>query len=1464
MTKRLPAALLAIVIAGCMNVFLAAQQSPHGGPNVKPQPGPNTSAAGGIVANLATDPAAIVKTDVLQQRQNETVVAASVRNPDHILAAANDYRFVDFPDDVGFGGQSFFARLMAKLFGRPSRQMPPKAAAVKGAWTGVYRSCDRGRTWIGGALPGGPIDNSSASVFPDGSPKSPLKFLSRDAALANAHGETTDPVLVAGPNGRMHLFVLGYFRFPNGSVGESRMFYTSYTDLNNREGGACFTFDFSREIDRSTLHFGPNAPTPFLDKPSAAVDKDGTLYVAYTVFLDQVKSKIVVARSTNGGVSWSKTTPLLNLGVLRNHGTTMAVDQLNGTVNLAWRVFYQDWPLMVISKSYDRGRTFLPATPISHFWPTKNLDQIIQQLKAAKLRPFDQFSSQPGDPATARSLAFPHIVAGVVNGKSKLFAVWQERADGNGQPSFTGSPRIMLSMSTDGGWSWTPRRAVDAGQRTENEFQIGVGDVITRNSGPQVQPVLSINGLTNPQLLLMYYEAREELDVPFENNFISGIEREMDVRVARINPVTGLLVAPSVQVSQYPILANSSPVALAETAPGYRMANRTNLTIYGGGNNGFFGDYPHLAPSVTMEHGSGWKWATEPSPVLAIWTDNRDVKFPRNAIGDPDINVDQPWPYTPVTPGGPPVNCSNVGTRNASPFFDEVGGVVAGALQTFKPFTVQRAFAPYVENRTPDDRFFRLTIHDNEAGGLDGSFVQRFPNTPPNMGNVDVVDVEILANSSHTRTLWVEPFLSNPTASLRVTVEEISAIGAASPKANGFRTRLILNPDPNNDALTNIPTPVDPGLNIANSEVHNATLSAPQFSAFRIGNPQFSAPQLSAPQLSAPQFSAPGATPQVSAPQFSAPQFSAPQFSAPAESGEANGTDVTFTVTNDGNTTSTYNALFDVPNAQQLLESGNYQFQVLVTRTSLVPGILETGAGCQPAATTHVQVIANIPVPQFSAPQFSAISNPQFSAPQFSAPALATFAVAPSGGASGQNSHGPDDNEDPHSNVFRDEVKISLRAVRRTLLSAGGPLFNPATVRLRIDSHSTNVLNGVVQPDGTQPTTTSAGPATQLAFIVQPSDEIAGEPISPAIQVAVRDANGALVTTSTAAVTLQFEDDGGNPGEGTLFGSLTQNAVNGVATFSSIAINNPAEGYELVATSPGLLSDASESFDILEQDAIVQPNTDYVSAGRGGMRGYGLGAPLPAGGDGTGTIVLSGVSGQVTMALLYWHGPTNSADASANATVLFNGTTVVGTNIGLSQDNNWDFDNSHAYRANVTSLVTGNGTYTLANFRKAGAGPPIADINGVSLLVFFNDGNTANNVDVYLFDGNDSNVPSDFDGAGWDRTLGGINVPVGRIVRLELHVADGQDFTPATNDDDGEILLNGTQFRPPADWFSGTLVPGPNVAGNGNLWDIRSFIPVGSPFVTFGTTNTLQLTSPAVNDALGLVVAVVVVGPNNF
>ena len=243
------------------------------------------------------------------------------------------------------------------------------------------------------------------------------------------------------------------------------------------------------------------------------------------------------------------------------------------------------------------------------------------------------------------------------------------------------------------------------------------------------------------------------------------------------------------------------------------------------------------------------------------------------------------------------------------------------------------------------------------------------------------------------------------------------------------------------------------------------------------------------------------------------------------------------------------------------------------------------------------------------------------------------------------------------------------------------------------------------------------------------------------------------------------------------------------------------------------------------------PNTDYAMFGFGGMRGIG-----------TGTVTVAGISGTVTRAVLIWQGPTNSASASANAAVTFNGTPIVGTNIGLSSDNCWSFTNSQAYQADVTPLVSGNGSYTLANFFKPGG----IDINGVSLLVFYNDGNNANNRDIVVFLGNDSNQANTFDPAGWNAVLNGINYSSGTAT-LRVIVADGQSFP------DNGLKINTTVVVPPgSNWDGNTLPNGASAATtNGGLWDHSAYNITA--LLTPGNNNLTLTDTGSSSDCLSLI-----------
>src|SRR5205823_1952943 len=122
------------------------------------------------------------------------------------------------------------------------------------------------------------------------------------------------------------------------------------------------------------------------------------------------------------------------------------------------------------------------------------------------------------------------------------------------------------------------------------------------------------------------------------------------------------------------------------------------------------------------------------------------------------------------------------------------------------------------------------------------------------------------------------------------------------------------------------------------------------------------------------------------------------------------------------------------------------------------------------------------------------------------------------------------------------------------------------------------------------PTPTPNVQPVKLGFVVQPTKSVpraeAQTPITPAPRVAIQDANGNTVTTATNAVTLSL---GSNPGGAMLSGTLTVNAVNGIAIFDNVFISRAAAGYTLVATAEGLASATSVLF-------VVQPlDVDFVA-----------------------------------------------------------------------------------------------------------------------------------------------------------------------------------------------------------------------------------------------------------------------------
>jgi hypothetical protein len=128
---------------------------------------------------------------------------------------------------------------------------------------------------------------------------------------------------------------------------------------------------------------------------------------------------------------------------------------------------------------------------------------------------------------------------------------------------------------------------------------------------------------------------------------------------------------------------------------------------------------------------------------------------------------------------------------------------------------------------------------------------------------------------------------------------------------------------------------------------------------------------------------------------------------------------------------------------------------------------------------------------------------------------------------------------------------VTAGAVSATATAAGGPSVT---------------FTGTAHPGGAAVLTYTTGPATTVAGATMPS-----------VVVAVHDAFANLVTTSTASVTLAIDN---NPASGTLSGTTTRSAVNGVATFNDLSIDHSGTGYTLIASATSLQSATSGAFNI--------------------------------------------------------------------------------------------------------------------------------------------------------------------------------------------------------------------------------------------------------------------------------------------
>jgi len=831
--------------------------------------------------------------DPYLQRQNESSIAVSSRNPCHLLAGANDYRSVDF---------NFFA-----------------TGETGDAWLGLFKSSDCGATWQSTLFPGYRLDQT-----PEGT-SSPLK----------AFNAASDPVVRSGPSGFFGYSGIAFNRGTNNGL----VFFGRLVDLNNKENGTAATGAKNSNTDAirflGTTVVAKGSATRFLDKPWMAIDVArhgggcnlqvplpggssvtqtvavGNIYMAFTAFTYNqmgtlLSSQILFSRSVDCGATWSTPVNLTATDDLfdtdqdsLNQGATIAIDPQTGFVYVAWRRFAtsEHTDAIVAAASINGGQGFTPGVPVITL-PKFNPSQ----PPTGPNGPFSFFDEDTTG-TRMRMEAFPSLAvanSGKAGIPGQIYLAWSQRGLGP-----NGEARIMLASSPDC-VRWVPPFPIDNGPVLDDAGH-------SLSSGHQFMPQLTFSG---GKLEALYYDLRFEDhtigtfdavstfplpdslgrfvlqtrnqcafslmgdslcggDLPLsrvvtpylDDAGLTGRRHTLGVSMAQFDPQTNIFgpgAFKTAQVSQFPFGTRGDGTSFLQQLE----FNVPNLPLFMGGRAPFLGDYLDIAgPMFALKNGS-WVYSTGSltAPVFhATWTDNRDVKPPldgdwtkyapvnldpsqNSSISVFDGSTSRPACITDTNGK----SLQHEGERNQNIYTSEITqGLRVSSPQNSKPLstTIQRAFVVFVQNFTSSDRSFRLAITSPQPPGGFASFVAG-KNNPPSAPTAPSpvttsIDVTVAAHSGVVRSVFAVS--SQTAASITVTATEIAGLGG-NPVPGGLSSFVVLNPDPLNPALVN-PEGAPAGSDINQVELYEPNLQTPNLQTPNLQTPNLQTPNLQTPNL---------------------------------------------------------------------------------------------------------------------------------------------------------------------------------------------------------------------------------------------------------------------------------------------------------------------------------------------------------------------------------------------------------------------------------------------------------------------------------------------------------------------------------------------------------------------------------------------------------------------------------------
>jgi Galactose oxidase, central domain len=927
--------------------------------------------------------------DPFLQRQNEPSIAVSSRNPLHLLAGANDYRTVDLPlqDTVpgeglagdawlgvfkSFnGGQSWQSTLIP---GYPQDQTPEgMASPVKGFTTaadpvvragtnGLFyysgiafnRGTNQGMVFLSVWLDLDNKENGDATSTPTSMNTDPIRYIRTVPIASGNAGQFLDKPWLAVDIPRAGAQTCSFQvpvpgggtvpqSFPGGNV------YMAYSVFVGNQNNIRTKLYFTRSTDCGATWSQPTKLSegyPVNQGSIIAIDPStGYVYVAWRGFATvNTPNTINIAKSTDGGATFTKGTTVVSLPTFDpanptapsffDQGTTAGTFRTNafpalavdgsGRVYLAWsQRTPPDGDARIMMATSPDGNTW--STP----FPVDNGPVIDDYM----------------DPFTRGHQFMPSMV---FSGGKLAVLYYDQRLDHTVGQFFPNEPFDMAH-----GKFYDQRRILK-------------GELLNSGGASEIfNPVLSDAGLTLRR-------------------------HTIDVRVAEADPRSApvFLTAP---VSQYKFGTEGGP---ADTDLLQLQVDPPNLPMFQLGHVPFFGDYIDITSQMFVKDATGnWTFNTAASAgtiQYASWTTNQDVVPPY----DPTTNSIDWTKYTPpisaLNPGDgsnqsiydptqtvPNCNQQFTGSRNQNIYSSRITqGLVLSSPQNSKPLstTLQREFVVNLRNETGLDRSFRLTIGDGTMAtqppggyasftpGMNNPGPPALPPTPP-MPVVMQLDVTVGAHAGISRSVFAVS--SNPTASMTVNTVEIDAPGGTAvagglssflvlnadgtvppladpddaPAGTSIQTLEIYNPNVTNPNVTN-PNVTNPNVtntNTANPNVTNPNVTNPNVTNPNVTNPNVTNPNVTNPDITDPNVTNPNVTnPNVTNPNVTNPNVTNPNVTNPNVT-NPNVTnypvaDSTYTVTNGGNTTSTY----QVKLARVGSTTTDAQLQLLVNKSTPV------------------------------------------------------------------------------------------------------------------------------------------------------------------------------------------------------------------------------------------------------------------------------------------------------------------------------------------------------------------------------------------------------------------------------------------------------------------------------------------------------------------------------------------------